>query len=64
MLLGKLCGWKGIYLAAGISAIIETIQLITHLGLFEIDDIISNTVGAGIGYVLIRLIRRTENHDF
>lgn len=57
LLLGKLCGWKVILIAAGISIVIESIQLIMHLGLFEIDDIIHNTIGAGIGYSLT-IIRR------
>jgi len=55
LLLGKTCGWKGIVVAAGMSVLIEITQLITHLGLFEIDDIIHNTLGAGIGYIIPQL---------
>ena len=57
-LLGRLVGWKGILIAAVMSAAIETIQLIMHLGLFEIDDIIHNTVGAAIGAALHKLVKR------
>lgn len=31
---------------------IETIQLITHVGCFDVDDIILNTLGGSIGYML------------
>lgn len=37
-----------------VSMIIEIIQLLTGLGLCEIDDIISNSLGGSIGYVLGR----------
>ena len=57
-LLGRLVGWKGILIAAVMSAAIEIVQLITHLGLFEIDDIIHNTVGAAIGAALHKLVKR------
>ena len=60
-LLGRLVGWKGILIAVGMSAAIEIIQLITYLGLFEIDDIIHNTVGAAIGYLLMMLFRRARS---
>ena len=36
------------------SLIIEFLQLITHRGYFEIDDIILNTLGCAIGYFILR----------
>ncbi|WP_336773164.1 VanZ family protein [Paenibacillus sp. MMO-58] len=35
--------------------LVETIQLVTKVGSFDVDDIILNTLGAGIGLVLIKL---------
>lgn len=42
-------------LGAATSLCIETMQLITGRGIFQIDDILTNTLGAAIGYLLYRL---------
>ena len=46
----------------GFTLAIETVQYITKLGVFDIDDIIMNTLGGVIGYciyyVTAKLIRR------
>ena len=55
-LAGKLWGWKAIALAAFLSFCIEAVQLTLHLGFFEIDDVIHNTVGAALGFLLVLLI--------
>lgn len=34
-----------------ISTLIETTQMLTHLGMFDIDDIFSNTIGTLVGYL-------------
>lgn len=34
----------------GISLLVETIQLITKVGCFDVDDLILNTLGAALGY--------------
>ena len=39
------------------SVLIELIQLVTRRGFFEIADIIDNVAGAGIGWLILRLIR-------
>ena len=41
--------------------LIEGIQLITKVGVFDIDDIIMNTTGAVIGYILYRITFGYEN---
>ncbi|MEK0316686.1 VanZ family protein [Cohnella sp. 56] len=38
-------------------AALETIQALTYLGSFDVDDIISNTIGASIGYAVYRVSR-------
>ncbi|MEK4326784.1 VanZ family protein [Paenibacillus sp. FSL R7-0312] len=37
---------------------VELIQMVTHLGAFDINDIVINTLGATVGYGAQRLIRR------
>lgn len=54
---GKLWGWKAIPLAVFLSFCIEAVQLVFHLGLFEIDDIIHNTAGTIIGYMPVQICR-------
>ena len=49
LIAGKLWRWKGIIAGIGLSITSELLQLITHRGLFEFDDIIHNTIGALIG---------------
>ena len=49
--------WLPPIIGIGISVIIELIQLITHRGLCETDDVISNTIGFMIGFVAFWLIK-------
>ena len=46
--------------AAGVSFVIEVVQFVFKLGLFEFDDIFHNTLGAVIGFVMWRVIRRRK----
>ena len=62
-LLGIKVGWKGIPIAALFSLIIELIQLITHRGLFEFDDIIHNTLGTVIGFGIYALLGKVMKND-
>lgn len=43
-------------LGAGTSLAIECLQLATGRGFFQIDDILTNTLGAAAGYLLCRLV--------
>lgn len=49
-----------IYVAASSSFIIEFIQIILKIGLFEIDDIINNTLGSIIGLAIYTLCVRIK----
>ena len=42
------------------SLLIETIQYITHLGWFDISDLMHNTLGTGIGYWIFQRWLMTE----
>lgn len=49
VLAGRICRWKGLWVAFGLSAAIEILQLVTSRGLCEFDDVIHNMIGAVIG---------------
>lgn len=51
--------WKRVFVTALIlSVLIELSQFIFNLGWCEVDDVISNTLGAMIGWGVIKLIRQ------
>ena len=50
-----------------ISLVIETVQYITKMGIFEIDDIFNNAVGVLLGYCVLMLFncfRKKENKQY
>ena len=49
--------------AVGISLVIEVTQLVFKLGLFELDDVFHNTLGAVIGYGLWRVFKKWKNSN-
>ena len=49
VLTGHLWKWRGLLFAAGLSIVIELLQLITVRGLCEFDDVFHNMIGAAIG---------------
>lgn len=53
------CGWI-IVIGFGCSLCIELMQVLLHLGMFAIDDILMNTIGVGIGTVIYR--KRMRNY--
>lgn len=48
--------WKTVLLGFALSLTVELLQLITRLGMFDVDDLINNTIGAGVGYLLYRIM--------
>lgn len=54
--LRKVAFWEGLT-----SLMIESLQLITKSGTFEVDDLIYNTFGCMIGYEIAWLIGRADN---
>lgn len=46
--------WQVVLCGASLSAAIEIVQLITRLGMLDVDDWVFNTVGTAIGYFLYR----------
>ena len=49
VLAGRIWRWRGLWVAAGLSVGIEILQLVSHRGLCEFDDVIHNMIGAAIG---------------
>ena len=54
---GWLWKWRGIWVAVGLSVLIELLQLLTQRGLCEFDDVIHNCLGAAVGIGLVTLLR-------
>ena len=59
---------NGLFIVASgfsLSLLVETVQLIAKVGCFDVDDLILNTLGAALGYLVYRLIRRyfRRKHD-
>ena len=50
--------WLVLLIGLLVSAMIEALQLVLHLGVFDVADIMHNTIGALIGYWLYWLIIR------
>ncbi len=54
-----ICRWYGVLLVGLLaSALIETLQLVLHLGVFDVADLMHNTVGTLIGYWLYWIMIR------
>ena len=56
-------GWQVILCGAVLSALIEVVQLITRLGMLDVDDWVFNTAGTVIGYFLFRLFFKQEGQE-
>ena len=48
--------WRQLLMGFMVSLAVETIQLVLDVGVFDVDDLILNTVGTIVGYALFRLI--------
>ena len=55
---GWLWRWKGLWIAAGLSLLIEVLQLVSGRGLMEFDDVIHNCFGAAIGMMIVMMMRK------
>ena len=58
VLAGRIWRWRGLWVAAGLSAAIEILQLITARGLCEFDDVFHNMIGAVIGIGIMMIGRK------
>lgn len=51
-------GWKGLIISLVLSGAIEIIQYFNQIGYCELDDLLNNTIGAGIGVVVKALMEK------
>lgn len=45
------------------SLLVECLQLILRVGSFDVDDLILNTLGGILGYLLLTILNRWRNHE-
>ncbi|MCD8012348.1 MAG: VanZ family protein [Lachnospiraceae bacterium] len=50
--------WRTALLSFEISALVEVTQLIFHVGCFDVDDMILNTLGGVLGYLMFAVLSR------
>ncbi len=48
--------WVTLLMGVGSSLLIEVTQWVTQTGYFEVDDILTNTAGMALGYLMCRII--------
>ena len=46
------------------TACIETVQLILKVGSFDVDDLLLNTIGGILGYLIFALVNRIRRHKY
>lgn len=51
-------GWLTGILGFSLSLLVETVQLVCKVGCFDVDDLMLNTLGAVLGYVIFRVCNR------
>lgn len=52
--------YNTVVLSFGFSLSVELTQLVSKVGSFDVDDLILNTAGAALGYILYQLIQGTR----
>lgn len=50
--------WLVTLLGLALSLIVETLQLVLKVGCFDVDDLLLNTVGAALGYMIFLICNR------
>ena len=50
--------WCCVYAAFATSMMLETVQLLTERGFCQLDDVVTNTFGAAMGYLVFALVCR------
>lgn len=55
--------WLTIYYSFELSLLVELLQLVTRVGSFDVDDLILNTLGGMIGFLLYLLGRQIYRGD-
>ena len=53
----KLTFWAAALIGFSLSFVIEFTQLVTDLGIFEVSDLLNNTLGFIMGFIIYRLVK-------
>ena len=55
--------WYTMFITLNMSFQVEILQLICKVGSFDIDDMILNTIGGMLGYLLLRAVVKWRDHE-
>lgn len=58
------CGWLTGILGFCLSLFVETVQLVCKVGSFDVDDLMLNTLGAVLGYLLFKICNLIRRHVY
>lgn len=58
VIVSRIWKWRGLLFGAGLSIIIEVMQLATGRGLCEIDDVLHNVLGTAMGALIAILVSK------
>lgn len=50
--------WWDIAIGFMVSLSIEVSQIVFRVGVFELDDLLKNTIGTGVGYILFKILNK------
>lgn len=51
-------GWRGLIFGLILSCGVETVQYVLRLGFCELDDVLNNTIGSGIGAAIHVIVKK------
>lgn len=56
--------FKTLFASMGLSLCVETVQLFTRVGSFDVDDILLNTIGGVAGYIIFLICNRIRRKHY
>lgn len=48
--------WKALVFVFGTTLTVECMQFLFHVGSFDVDDLILNTIGGGLGFIVFKIV--------
>ena len=56
--------FKTLFFSMGLSLCVETVQLFTRVGSFDVDDILLNTIGGVAGYIIFLICNEIRRNHY
>lgn len=56
--------FKTLFFSMGLSLCVETVQLFTKVGSFDVDDILLNTIGGVLGYIIFLICNAIRRRHY